>query len=68
MFNEEVAFALSSVQDFPFSTSSAIYSASWIDFLLFHKDLRGSAYSHYLSTHLFSASIRHFERVWSDHD
>ena len=32
-------------------------------FLLFHKDLRGSASSHYLGTRLFSVSIRHFERV-----
>ena len=29
-----------SVQDIPFSTISAIHSASWTEFLLFHKDLR----------------------------
>ena len=51
-----------------FSTSSAIYSTCWIEFLLLHKDLRGSASSHYLTIRLQSASIRHFERVWSDHD
>ena len=42
-FNDKTTFALSSVQDIPFSTSSAIYSAYWIEFLLFHKDLLGSA-------------------------
>ena len=47
-FNEETAFALSSLQDMPFSTSSAIYSACWIEFLVFHKDLRGSVSSQYL--------------------
>ena len=66
--NEEMAFALSSVQDIPFSPRSAIYSAWWNEFFLFHKDLRASAASHYLSTRLPSPSIRHFERVWSNRD
>ena len=64
----EMEFALSSVQDIPFSPRSAIYSVWWNEFLLFHKDLRASAASHYLSTRLLAASIRHFERVWSDRD
>ena len=46
---------------------AAIYSACWAEFLLFQKDLRGFASSHYFGTHLLSASIHHFERVWFDH-
>ena len=34
-FNEETESVVCSVKDIPFSTSSAIYSACWIEFVLF---------------------------------
>ena len=42
-----------------YKISSAIYSAQacWIEFLIFHKALRGSVPSHHLGTRVLSACI-----------
>ena len=48
-FNEETAFALSSVQDIPLSR---------LEVLLFHKDLSGSASPHYLGSRVLDHDSR----------